>query len=126
MRHPIEGRVYFFRRHLPGNERAIGKIGCEQGLPDAPDRARAQHRDDSLEHGLDRQSRSLRNFPKRLAHETGDFVLRNGEDARVDRIVMLDRHGVVRQNLHAETQAKTARKWQVVPKSTNKCQTKWV
>ena len=126
LRHPIEGRVDLFRRHFPGDERAIGEIGREQRLPDAPDRARPQHRDDSLEHRLDRQPGALRDLGKRFADEAGDLVLGDGENARVDRVVMLDRNRFVRQSLHAEAQQKTARKWQAVPRSTNKCQTKCV
>ena len=63
---------------------------------------------------------------KRLADKAGDLVLGNGEDARVYRVVMLDRNRFVRQSAHAEVQQKTARKWQALPRSTNRCQTKCV
>ncbi len=124
LRHVIKSGVDFFRRHFPGDERAIGQIGREQCLADPSHGSGAQHGDDSLEHGLDRQAGTLRNFRKRLANKPGDLVLRDGEDAGIDRVVMLDRQGFVRRCHQAAAQEKTARKWQAVPRRTNKCQMK--
>ena len=43
LKHQVERVVDFFLWDFPRNECAIGKIGCEQGLPDAANCSRAQH-----------------------------------------------------------------------------------
>ena len=48
LRHVIEGGVDFFRRHFPGDERAIGQVGREQRLAHPAHRAGAQHGGDPL------------------------------------------------------------------------------
>jgi hypothetical protein len=60
-------------------------------LPDAPDRPRAQHRGDPRHDHIDTYTRTVRNFLKRLADESFDFVLRNRENVRVNWIVVLNR-----------------------------------
>ncbi len=52
--HEIEGRVKLFLRHLPGDQRAMGELGGEQGLAHPADHTGLQHRADALEHGLER------------------------------------------------------------------------
>ncbi len=91
LEHPIERGFDLFLRNLPRYQRALGQVRREQRLPDAADRAGAQHRRDARHDKIDIHSRPARDFFERLADEAFDFVLRNGEDLRVNRVVVFDR-----------------------------------
>ncbi len=88
--HVIESRVDFLRRDFPGDQRAVGEIRGEERLPDPADGSRSQHRRDPRHHGLDGHTGAARDFLERFAHEALDLVLGDGEDLRVDRIVVFN------------------------------------
>ena len=90
LKHPVERAVDLVFGNFPGHECAIGKIGREQRLPDSANRPRAQHRSDPRHDKIDIHLRPTRDLLKRLAHEALNLVLGNGQDLRIDRIVMLD------------------------------------
>ena len=90
LKHPIKRAIDLFCRNFPGDECAVGEVGREQCLPDATDRSGAEHRRDARHHKIDPHARAARDFLERLPDKACDFVLRNGEDPGVDRIVMLD------------------------------------
>ena len=128
LRHPIEGRVDFFRRHFPGNERAIREIGGEQvsgGRAGPCRRATSRRSARARSRPAARRARAISANGSR----TKPAIL-SSEIARMRALIgSLCSTGmaVVRQSgRHAAAQEKTARKWQAVPRSTNKCQTKCV
>ena len=94
LEHPIERIVDLVRGNFPGHERAIGKIGREQSLPDTANRAGVEHGRDPRHHSIDIYIRAPCNFLEWLAHEAFNFVLRYGENLCVDRVVVLHRQHV--------------------------------
>src|SRR5438034_9795504 len=88
LEHPIEGIVDLIRRNFPRDEGAIGKIGSEQGLPDAANSACAQHCHDMGRHNTDIQARTPRNFFERLRYDSSALVLRSSENLRANWIVL--------------------------------------
>src|SRR6516162_6193536 len=91
LKHPIERAVDFCLRNLPRDQRAMGKVCREKRLPNASNGSRAQHRRDPRHYTVDVNTGATRNFLERFTYKAFDFVLRNREDLRVDRIVILDR-----------------------------------
>src|SRR6476659_10644004 len=73
-KHPVERAVDLFFRNLPCDQRALGQIRCQQSLPDAPDRSRAQHRGDARHHNLDSYTRAIGNFLERFTDKSFDLV----------------------------------------------------
>ena len=90
LEHEIESGIDFFFGNFPGHQRAIRQICREQCLTHSPNRPRAQHRRDPRHHHIGVDATALRDFLKWLAHEPFDFVLRDGENLFVNRIVVLD------------------------------------
>ena len=64
-------------------------------MADAADDAGLDHRADSLDDRVQRNSGFFRDHMKRMALESGDEVFGDGEDAGVDRFVVFDRDGGV-------------------------------
>ena len=62
LEHEIERRVNFIRRKLPRDQRAFGEIRGHERLAHAADRAGAQHRSNSFDHGLDVNAGTLGNL----------------------------------------------------------------
>jgi hypothetical protein len=91
LKHEIESGVDLFFRDFPGHQRAIREICREQCLTHPPNRPGAQHRRDPRHHNIGVDATALRDFLKWLVNEPFDFVLRNGENLFVNRIVVLDR-----------------------------------
>ncbi len=88
--HEIESCIQPFSRHLPGDERSFGEIGCDKCLPDAANRSRHQHGANALDDERQLHPGKTGNFTERLPHEAPDLILRDGEDAGVQRIGVLD------------------------------------
>jgi hypothetical protein len=91
LRHVIEGGVDLLRRYLPGHERAVGQVRGQKGLAHAADCAGFQHRGDARHYGLHRHAGAACDFLEWLAHKALDLVLGDGEDFRVDRVVVFYR-----------------------------------
>ena len=74
----------------PGDQRPLGKIVGNQWLADTPDRSSLQHGTDPCDHGLQRLARLLRDNGEGILVESRYLVLGDGEDGRVDGVVVLD------------------------------------
>ena len=74
-KHPVEGGVDLVLGNFPRHQSTLGQVRCKQGLSYAPDRARPQHGGNPRHHHIDSYTRARRNFLKRFAHESFDFVL---------------------------------------------------
>ena len=93
LRHEVKRGGQRFLRHFPSDERAVRKLGGKQRLPHPADHAGFDHRPDPLDHDLQRHPGFLRDHVERLALETGDEVLGDGQDGCVDGLGVFDRDG---------------------------------
>ncbi len=96
LRHEIKRRIEFFLRHLPCDERTVGKLGGEQRLADLADPADdsgLDHRPDPLQHRFQRQSGLLGDDLKGKPLEPGDEILGNRQDRGIGRVGVFDRDG---------------------------------
>ena len=74
-KHPVEGGVDLVLGNFPRHQGALSQVCRKQGLTDASDRARPQHGGNPRHHHIDSYTRAPRNFFKRFARESFDFVL---------------------------------------------------
>jgi hypothetical protein len=91
LKHPIEGGVDFVLGNFPRHQGALRQVRRKQSLPDTPYRSGVQHRGNPRHDNIDPDTGTVRDFHKRLADESFDFILRNCENLRVNWIVMLNR-----------------------------------
>src|SRR5204863_5987449 len=70
--HISECRIDPVGWHSPGDERAGSEVGRHQGLPDAANHARLQHRSQALDYQIFREASRARNCRERLFYQTGD------------------------------------------------------
>src|SRR5215470_6540958 len=68
-KHPLERGLNVSFGNFPRHQRALGKIGRQQSLPHAADRARSQHGSNACHHILDTDPRAIGNLLERLANE---------------------------------------------------------
>ena len=91
LEHPVERSLDFVFGHFPRHQRTLGQICRQQSLAHAPNRSGPEHGRNAGHDKIDINTRAARDFLERFAHESFDFVLGDGEDFCVDRIVVLDR-----------------------------------
>ena len=86
-KHEVEGLVQARLGDLPGNEGAGRELVRDQGLADAADGARAQHRADALDHRVEVDAGARGDLAEGVAEEPADAVLGDGEDGGVGGVV---------------------------------------
>ncbi len=84
--HELERCVELLVRHLPGDERAFRQIRGHERLAHAADRAGAKHDPDALHDRLYVDTRQFRDLAEGIADESGDAILGDRQNLRVDRI----------------------------------------
>ena len=90
LEHEIERGVQFVFGNAPCDEGTVCEVGCDEGLADAPDSAGVEHGADAFDDGFEGYSGFFGDFEKWFANEALDFVLGDGEDLRVQRVVVFD------------------------------------
>ena len=91
-KHKIKGCIKLFRRNLPSDERARGKVRGKQGLAHAADRPRFEHVADAFQHGRKWQFGLAGNFSKGIPYKAGNLVLRNRKNTGIYRISVFNRN----------------------------------
>ena len=92
LRHVRKRGIEVVRRHSPRDESPRREIRRHQRLANSPNHTGGQHRPQTLDHDVVGQPCRRRYLRERLGDESGDSILRHGENPRVDRIRDLARH----------------------------------
>src|SRR5207249_4979114 len=91
LKHEVERRVDFFRWKLPGHQRAFSEVRGHERLPNATDRARAEHRPDALHDCFRIDAGPSSDLADRIAHKALNSILGDRQNPGIGGVGMRDR-----------------------------------